>query len=439
MRYNSTVSFVNDKIYFIIIDRFHDGSERKTIQSRLREKGFGNADELFNFYGGNFKGIKNKLQYIKNMGFTAIWLSPFFENTQNEYHGYAIKDFTTVDPHFGAEQDLTELVTEAHNLNIKIYIDVIINHSGNVWQYIGNHNYKYNKGLQYPFGKWTEENYPKPAVLRNIDLYERRGMIENWDQYPELALGDFFELKKFKLDETDFGLEAQHHLLNIYCDWIKKYDFDGIRIDTARHISPLAIVRFTHKIKEFAKNLGKKEFPVFIEAPFLSDHELVPYFSIQTDSEGISYSPPDGFLDFYLHFDIPKYFAGHWPSGKINQRFQTLQTVRQLADSPMYQVTFLDNHDQVAENHKERIANKLNNKKLMEAWAFLIDTNTIPCLYYGTEQGLTGAGSHDRFLREAMFDMHSDAEIFNEKHPIYQKLKKINRSHHNKVTKKPRK
>jgi glycosidase len=425
--YNSPVAFSEDKIYFMFIDRFHDGAPRNTIKTCIRKNGYGHEDELHSFYGGTFKGIIHKLAYIKKLGFTAIWISPFFHNTDKAYHGYAIKDFTNVDLRFGSKEELNRLVDGAHSLGMKVYMDVIINHTGDVWHYLNQKNYQYNQGLVYPFGSWSEEGFPKPETLRNIDFFERKGQIKDWMKYPELAEGDFFELKKFKLNETGDSLELQNILVEIYSYWIQHFDFDGFRIDTVRHMSPLVINRFTHRIKQFANSLGKMEFPVFIEAPFLSDSEMLSYFKTQTDRQGNSYLPPDGFLDFYLHFDLPDYMNGRKSLGKIRERFRSLQMLRNQADSPVHQVTFLDNHDQVAETNKQRITHKLNNKKIAEAWQLLLDLNTIPCLYYGTEQGLSGAGPHDKFVREAMFQKDGNNDLFDENYILYKNIQQINR------------
>src|SRR6478736_2763144 len=101
-----TRSWDDEIIYFIMLDRFHDGQHRTSINSR---SGFGEEERLKSFCGGNLKGVLLKLDYIKNLGCTAIWLSPFLEN-DNKYHGYAIRNFLKVDPRFGTLDDLKLLV-----------------------------------------------------------------------------------------------------------------------------------------------------------------------------------------------------------------------------------------------------------------------------------------------------------------------------------------
>lgn len=101
-------------IYFLLIDRFHDSNKRHTIGFDTRHSGFGNSEQLSKPCGGTIRGILNHLDYIRNLGCTAIWLSPVFKNNPEAYHGYAIEDYLEIDERFGTKGDLEDLVERAH-------------------------------------------------------------------------------------------------------------------------------------------------------------------------------------------------------------------------------------------------------------------------------------------------------------------------------------
>ena len=107
-------------IYFLLVDRFHDGRPRTAASGPGRLRGVGTPEQLRRFAGGTLKGISRNLGYVADLGCTALWLSPVFENegapdpSWSTYHGYAIRNYLEVDPRFGTKADLVELVDEAH-------------------------------------------------------------------------------------------------------------------------------------------------------------------------------------------------------------------------------------------------------------------------------------------------------------------------------------
>ena len=122
-------------IYFLMVDRFHDSNKRSSLDFDVRHSGFGNEDELQKPFGGTIKGIIDNIDYIKNLGCTAIWLSPVFENNPHSYHGYAIQNYLDVDQRWGTKKDLERLVDKAHKLDIRVFLDVVLHHSGDNWSY----------------------------------------------------------------------------------------------------------------------------------------------------------------------------------------------------------------------------------------------------------------------------------------------------------------
>jgi alpha-amylase len=184
-------------IYFALIDRFHDDQVRTSVLQPGRSNGTSTPND---FFGGKIKGITNHLDYIAGLGCTAIWVSPIFENNAHAYHGYDINNYLSVDPSFGTEQDLVDLVDAAHNFKkagqpfpMRIILDVVINNSGDNWEYLGGPK-SYSNAQQFAFGSFRRADRPIPTELRNPDWYHRRGNINNFDVSPENQLGDIVSL-----------------------------------------------------------------------------------------------------------------------------------------------------------------------------------------------------------------------------------------------------
>jgi alpha-amylase len=115
-------------IYFLMVDRFYQGD---------KEKNFLDLDKTDprKFHGGDIKGVIEKLDYIKDLGATAIWITPIYKNDPNGYHGYWAQDFYSVDPHFGKLDDFKELVLKAREQGIKVILDIVVNHTGKTHPY----------------------------------------------------------------------------------------------------------------------------------------------------------------------------------------------------------------------------------------------------------------------------------------------------------------
>jgi glycosidase len=206
--WNSVREWREEFIYFLLIDRFHDNRRRTATLTSTRidrvdkvaspEMSEQVGTRLSEFCGGTLRGILDHLDYIKNLGCTALWLSPLFENNGapdpnfGSYHGYSIQNYLGVDPRFGTKQDLVELVDAAHARNMRVFLDVVVNHTGDNWFYPDDKPYCYFNDIQFPFGGWRMDNRPLPQELRNPDFYHRRGQIRHWDTYPEYEHGDFF-------------------------------------------------------------------------------------------------------------------------------------------------------------------------------------------------------------------------------------------------------
>jgi glycosidase len=230
---NTDREWCEEFIYFLMVDRFHDGKTRVPVQGAGRSHGFQTADA---FYGGTIRGVRDNLDYIAGLGCTAIWLSPVFET--NAYHGYDIRDYLLIDPRFGTKQDLIDLVDAAHGFThsgvaapIRIILDVVINHSGDNWAYPGGFRYFYSGNQQFPFGSWRRPDRPVPTELRNPDWYHRRGEMADYDHAPENQFGDMYGLKDYANDDDAIGSEVVNALIKAHCYWIREADVDGFRVD----------------------------------------------------------------------------------------------------------------------------------------------------------------------------------------------------------------
>jgi len=282
--------------------------------------------------GGTISGLRSKLGYLSRLGITTIWLSPILKQTAFDptmYHGYATQNFLDIDPHFGTKEDFQNLVKEAHQLNLYVILDIVVNHAGQVFLYdsAGNSETQpeFNTTGSYPVKGWTNQfcqpfafNTHQPATndaiwpteLQSIDNFNRRGCIDDWEDENQYLHGDFKLLKDFKLVESsrhavnnplgrhvelvscrhcglscpevsgdpqsqtlDRSINVQSHqpssalktLTKIYQYWLAYADLDGYRLDAVKHMEPLATRYFVDSIHNFAKSIGKNNFYIIGE------------------------------------------------------------------------------------------------------------------------------------------------------------------------------
>jgi alpha-amylase len=433
-------------IYFLMVDRFHDGTVRSLVNKTGRSAGIQVPD---GFYGGKIRGITNNLSYIAGLGCTAIWLSPVFENNAGAYHGYNINNYLNIDPNFGTEQDLIDLVDAAHNFKkngqpfpIRIILDVVINHSGDNWFYKnedqpGVRPYTYFNDIQFDFGNWRRPDRPVPVELRNPDLYHRRGTIADpggYDTFPENQHGDLSGLKDYENDDDEAGSELINILIKSHCYWIRQADVDGFRVDAVKHMGPLACSRFSSNIREYAYSLGKRGFFLYGELAVASDDIYNKYIGQNTsvsDGSNTVFFGLDSLLDFRLAEGSGS-DAGLRAVIKGNAEPQTLfdrlaaQQNRALNHGEIgrYLVRFIDNHDSFWQPDG-RIGATASDVQVIGGIGFLLCSLGTTCIYYGTEQGFSGAGG-DNKIREAMFDKNvPGSNLLNTNCNIYKEIAKI--------------
>jgi alpha-amylase len=417
-------------IYFLLVDRFHDGENRAPVRQAARTPGIATPDD---FYGGKIKGITRNLDYIAGLGCTAIWLSPVFGNNPGAYHGYNINNYLDVDPHFGTKQDLVDLVAAAHRRDppMRVVLDVVINHSGDNWAYPGDFTYRYFEDRQFPLGFWRRDDRPIPVELRNESLYHRRGAISSaggYDTYPENQHGDIVTLKDYANDDDSAGSELIDILSKVHCYWIREADVDGFRVDAVKHMGELACSEFCSNIREYAYALGKRGFFLFGEVASANDELLDRYIGQNTSRQDAGKTVFFGLnstLDFRLAYDLQWVIKGLKDPQVLCDRLEA-QRDRALTRGEIgrYLVTFADNHDSFWQG-SGRIANGTPDEQVIAVVGYLLCALGTPCIYYGTEQGFTGRGG-DNQMREAMFDASRPGlDLLNPDCGIYQAISRI--------------
>jgi alpha-amylase len=410
-------------IYQIITDRFYDGDPSNNDAD-------GNFDPAghsgTSVHGGDFRGIEQKLDYIKALGATAIWISPVVLNARGEFHGYAGLDFYKVDPHWGSLADLQHMVRAAHTRGLLVIDDVIVNHGGNLID-SGDPGYP---DFKYPPDGYTlrfrnpARQYPPPFDLNAANpsltnLFHNNGVTRNFNDTTQVELGELSGLDDFRT-ETAF---VRTQMTKIYEYWIEQAGFDGFRIDTVKHVEMGFWRTWCPAIHAFAAAHGKPDFFMFGEVETGSDSKCGSYTGTMSGGP----FKLDSVLDYPLYFKINSVFGRADGNTKQIEEHYAAVSAHYDPSAQMRLVTFLDNHDQ-PRFLSPRCAND-NLDRLRVALAFLYTARGIPCLYYGTEQAFDGG--KDPFDREDMFAGQfewgpSRGDNFNMTHPLFQFVARLN-------------
>jgi len=505
--YPSPASWEDEVLYFLFLDRFSDGKEydgfcnsagvpvtaltgeRTTpLFNTLTDEATASPESWFEagkrWCGGTIAGMKAKLGYLQRLGISAIWVSPVFRQVtgSNDYHGYGIQNFLDVDPHFGTREELREFVRAAHDLGIRVILDIIINHAGDVFAYEGNQRYFYHGGRAWPVSGYRlscgEEGcipfdaapapfqsgaWPDGAVwpeeLQSPDTWTCRGEIQEWDSFPEFLDGDFCTLKDICLGEAlrdpdsvqdierrirAFRVsEALRYLTDVYRFWIAFADIDGFRLDTVKHMEPGAVRFFATAIHEFAESIGKENFTIIGE---ITGGRA--YAATILDTTGLDAALGIDDIPDKLEFLVKGWRSPGNPDTEAQEGYFDLFRNSIFDNRRSHQwyakhiVTMLDDHDQVGVRHKFRFCGDAarSARLLPAALGLNLLSAGIPCIYYGTEQAFNGADRRtdddsysDVFLRECMFGggfgsfQSSGKHFFNEQHEVYRFVQDVTR------------
>ena len=426
----------DDSIYFVMTDRFNNGkpeNDQAYVGGGLLGNGYDPTSPLY-WHGGDFVGLTEKLPYIKGLGFTSIWITPpvvqnWVQAGSGGYHGYWGTDFTSVDPHLGTEAEFKAMVTKAHELGLKVIVDIVINHTGDVIKSaIGMYTYadsvempyKDSKGKSFDFTKFigkstfpkldVKKSFPrppfvssyyknikKPAWLNDVTNYHNRG--DSTFSGESNLYGDFVGLDDLFTEKP----EVVQGMIELWSSWITKFDIDGYRIDTAKHVNPEFWIAFLPKILAAAKQAGKPEFPIFGEI-----YDPDPYYlsSFITDQKYPSV------LDFGFQSKALGYVRAQGQAYKLVDLFNTDDVYTTATTSAYGQPTFLGNHDMGRVGRALYSAtyqdDELTFARAKLANEVLFFSRGAPILYYGDEKGLVGTNG-DSEARQDLFPTQVEA------------------------------
>jgi hypothetical protein len=423
-------------IYFLLLDRFNhpDRPPAGAWNRRFDHR-----------QGGTLGGVRARLGYLQDLGVKAVWLSPVVKNSRPDfafnYHGYGAQDFINLDERLAsdgtratAEREMIELVDEAHARGIYVILDIVLNHSARVFDYVRPEGVvsafadpvvmnaapgseppvEWLNGFGFPRGDWRNQlpaasqlgpdDAVWPSDLQREGFFRRRGSKLTDDPGDSFVRGDFGDMRQLVV-EYDAGGPGQEALrarygvspvlgilIRAYSYLMARYDFDGYRLDTVKYVDAAAIEVFGNAMREFALSIGKKNFFTFGE---VYDREEVVARFIGRNGSGEGFGI-DAALDFPLFFKLAAVAKRMADVGGVRQVFQDRK--RQEAallsshgEAGRFFVSFLDNHDQ-----HERVRHPSTPPEQVSlALVLMFTLQGIPSIYYGTEQGLDGTVKAD--------------------------------------------
>ncbi len=460
-----------EQFYFVLPDRFANGdtgNDEGGLTGGRLQTGFDPEDKGF-YQGGDLKGITERLDYIKGLGTTAIWMAPIFknkpvqgegENASAGYHGYWITDFTQVDPHFGTNQQLRTLIDKAHDKGMKVFFDVITNHTADVvgyepesYDYLSKGAFPYVTKDGEPFDdgdyaggakfpKVDRDSFPRtpvvpeaeqdvkvPGWLNDPTMYHNRGDSTFAGESSEY--GDFAGLDDLWTERP----EVVEGMEKIYKRWVRDFDIDGFRIDTVKHVNMEFWTQWATALDRYAAKKGRDDFFMFGEI-YSSD--------VRKNASYVTQGKLDATLDFPFQ-DAARGFASRsGPAQQLSEVFAQDYRYTAGQSNAYEQVTFLGNHDMGRigtfvrqDNPDADDAELLQRDTLAHELMFLTRGN--PVIYYGDEQGFTGAGG-DKDARQTLFASKTPAyldddqlgtdrthaeDAYDTGHPLYRSIARL--------------
>jgi len=351
----------SDFIYLLITDRFCNGDTSNDFIPSMQEKYF-SRDSLMSRHGGDLQGVTNKLDYLKNLGVTALWTSPFFENDQPmaSYHGYAVTDHYKTDSRFGTNEIYKDFVGKAHEKGMKVIMDLVFNHVGSNHVHIKNPPFK---SWVHHWDAFTMSNF---RDVTNMDPYvsdaDKKKFSEGWfDKHmPDLNQDDAF-LANYLIQNTIW--------------WIEYAGLDGIRLDTYAYPSQKFMTDWTNAVLKEYPQIG-----IFAET-WVSGLANQAFYTKNTGLKNPNNPTLPGVTDFQLHYAINNALNNNfgWTEGVAALYYCLANDF--LYEDPYRNVVFLDNHD--VSRFYSVVGEDLEKFKM--GTGFLLTTRGIPCLYYGTE------------------------------------------------------
>ena len=426
-------------IYFVLPDRFENGNpanDRGGVSGDRLQNGFDPTSKAF-FHGGDLQGLTARLDYIQALGATAVWLTPVFKNKPVQggpgqesagYHGYWITDFTSIDPHLGDEAQMQAFVRAAHARGMKVYLDIIANHTADVIAYreCPTDKCPYRSRAEYPYSRhgglqgepindgFTGNNFEKltrpdfaytpylpageehskvPAWLNDPLLYHNRGNTTFEGESSQF--GDFVGLDDLMTENP----RVVQGMIEIYGGWIDRYGIDGFRIDTARHVNPEFWQAFVPAMLQRAAARGIPHFHIFGEVSTSDiDVALLARYTRVAKLPAV--------LDFAFANAVRATVAGNAGTDKLARLFADDALYEGGEQTALQLPTYVSNHDSGRFGFHVRAARPQASdeevlKRVLLAHAMLLTLRGVPVVYYGDEQGFTGVGG-DQDARQDM-------------------------------------
>jgi glycosidase len=471
----------DEVVYFLLPDRFENGdpsNDRGGLSGGRLTTGFDPTSKAF-YHGGDLKGLTARLDYVQSLGATAIWLGPIYKNQAVQgppghesagYHGYWITDFTRVDPHFGTDLELHSFIAAAHDRGIKVYLDIITNHTADIIRYreCPTSACPYRSHADYPYTRrggvtgepinagflgddaphQTAENF---ARLRRPDYaytpYVPRGLehvkVPEWLNDPiyyhnrgnttfsgeSSTFGDFFGLDDLMTENP----RVVQGFIDIYGEWIERFGVDGFRIDTARHVNPEFWQQFVPAMLARARAAGIPNFHVFGE---VNTSKMDPaLLAVHTRVDRLP-----AVLDFAFAAAVRESVGGKAGTEVLATLFEDDALYEGGAAAALQLPTFISNHDNgrfgyFVQQLRPGISDDEALRRVLLAHAMLLTLRGVPVVYYGDEQGFAGAGG-DQDARQDMFESQvasyrserplgsasAGGSHFDSQHPLYRAI-----------------
>ena len=474
----------DEVIYFVLPDRFENGdasNDMGGLQGDRLRTGFDPAHKGY-FHGGDLKGLSRRLDYIQSLGATAIWLAPVFKNKPvqgppgNEsagYHGYWVTDFTQVDPHFGSNDDFKAFVDAAHARGMKVYMDIIANHTADVlfpaecegtgrcpYRSVADYPYQsrggipgarinrgfagHDVGTTENFARLTDPNYAYtvkvapaektvkvPAWLNDPIYYHNRG--DTTFRGESSTTGDFVGLDDLMTENP----RVIAGMVEIFGSWIDRFGVDGFRIDTAKHVNPEFWQSFVPAIQARARARGIPNFHIFGE---VAHDDFQPGKLAQNTRR----DKLPAVLDFAFKEGALRTIAGDGAT-ELWRDFFSQDVLYEGGDAAALQLpTFIGNHDMGRfAYHVRRGFPRASDaellKRVMLGHVLMLTARGVPTIYSGDEQGFVGDGG-DQDAREDMFPsrvaIYNDNNLlgttattaqsnFDPAHPLYRLIREL--------------
>lgn len=436
----------DEVIYFLLPDRFENGdasNDRGGLTGDRLITGYDPTHKGF-YHGGDLRGLTARLDYLEALGVSAIWLAPIYKNKAVQggpgqesagYHGYWITDFTQVDPHFGTNDEFRALVDAAHARGIKVYLDIITNHTADVIRYreCPESECPYRSRGEYPYSTagtvagasinagflgdtvQTVENFARltrpdfayrpyvprseaslkvPAWLNDPIWYHNRGNTTFTGE--SILFGDFVGLDDLMTENP----RVVQGFIDIYGAWIDEYGIDGFRIDTAKHVNPEFWQVFIPAMLERAHKRGIPNFHIFGEV--FTDELDVALLARHTKVDRLP-----TVLDFAFRSAVVQTLAGSAGTTTMKRLFDADVLYAEQSATARQLPTFVSNHDvgrlsQFIRKGWPQAGDDEVMRRVILAHAMMFTTRGVPVIYSGDEQGFVSDGN-DQDAREDLF------------------------------------